>query len=136
MGSYSPGSCATLLLIAATAARAISISGQGGLTVAVSPDGSYSVSVPDPAWRFAGSIGSPLSNLATQSGADGIGGAYSEIAFDFFTDAPRHAAIRSYYASRTVVFTVSLPYGGPNTFAFPSLASYPSGLHHIAFAGM
>ena len=124
-----------LLLVATATVRAASISGSSGLTVAVSPDGSYQIAVPNPAWQFGGSVGSSLSNLSTQSGTDAIGGAYSEITFDFRTDAQRHASIRCYFASATVLFTVSLPAGGPNTFSFPSLTVYPHGLSHIAFSG-
>src|SRR5947207_6696860 len=114
----------SLLLLTAAIAQAFTARGSGALTVTVSPDGSYEVTANSPAWRFAGSIGSPLSNLGVQSGTDLTAGAFSEISFDFFTDAPRHASIRSYFGSRAVLFTVSLPSGGPNTFAFPSLTSY------------
>lgn len=69
------------------------------------------------------------------SGFDAAGGLYNEITFDFVTDAPRHAAIRTYVTSRSVLFTVNLPSGGPNSFSFPTLTSYPAGLHSIAFAG-
>jgi hypothetical protein len=105
------------------------------LTITVSPDGSYSVLLPSPGWTFSGSIGAPASNLAIDSGSDAAGGLYNEITFDFVTDAPRHAAIRTYCASRSVLFTVNLPSGGPNSFSFPTLTSYPAGLHSIAFAG-
>ena len=44
-------------------------------------------------------------------------------------------AIRAYFASPSVLFTVSLPLGGPNTFSFPDLAAYPTGLNHIAYDG-
>ena len=138
---FSPGpasqlALSSLLLLTASAAGAVSAGGSSGLIVTVSPDGNYEISAPDPAWRFTGSVGSPLSNLAVESGTDLTAGAYSEISFDFFTDTPRHAAIRSYFGSRAVLFTMSLPSGGPNTFAFPALTSYPSGLRHIAFAGV
>ncbi len=124
-----------LLLGAATALPAASIHGYDGLTVTVSPSGSYEVAVRSPAWRFAGTLGVPAFNLTTGSGTDAVGGAYSEISFDFFTDAPRHATIRSYSALRAVLFTASVPSGAPNTFAFPALGKYPAGLKHIAFAG-
>jgi hypothetical protein len=126
----------TLALFAcACALKSTTVAGFGGLTVTVSPSGSYAVSVGSPEWTFAGNVGVPLSRLTTDSGNDAAGGLYTEIAFDFVTDAPRHAAIRTYYVSRSALFTVSLPAGGPNSFAFPALTSFPAGLHTIAFAG-
>ncbi len=124
-----------LFLVSAATLQAVSIGGNAGLTVTVSSDGSYEIAVPNPAWRFAGSLGGSPSNLAVVSGIDATSGAYSEISFDFCTDARRHAAIRTYFASPAVVFTVSLPSGGPNTFSFPALTVYPKGLRHIAFSG-
>src|ERR1035438_4072206 len=126
----------TLALFAcACALRGTTVAEFGGLTVTVSPGGTYTVSVGSPDWTFAGSVGVPLSGLTTDSGNDAVGGLYNEIAFDFVTDAPRHAAIRTYYVSRSVLFTVSLPAGGPNSFSFPALTNFPAGLHTIAFAG-
>jgi len=122
-------------LISAATLQAVSIGGHAGLTVTVSSDGSYQIAVPNPAWQFAGNIGGSPSNLAVVSGIDAAGGAYSEISFDFRTDAQRHAAIRAYVASPAILFTVSLPSGGPNTFSFPTLTVYPKGLRHIAFSG-
>ena len=124
-----------LLVISAATLQAVSIGGNAGLTVTVSSDGSYEIAVPNPGWRFAGSIGGSPTNLAVVSGIDATGGAYSEISLDFLTDAQRHAAIRTYFASPAVLFTVSLPSGGPNTFSFPNLTVYPKGLSHIAFSG-
>lgn len=124
-----------LLFVNVCGLQAATVGGSGGLTVSVSPDGSYTVFLPSAGWTFSGSIGTPVSKLALNSGSDAAGGLYNEIAFDFLTDAPRHAAIRTYSASRSVLFTVSLPSGGPNSFAFPALTGYPAGLHSIAFAG-
>jgi hypothetical protein len=122
--------------MAVASAGATSISGSSGLTVVVSPNGTYEVSIPYPAWHFAGSVGVAVQNLSARSGTDAAGGAYNEISFDFFTDAPRHASIRCYYGSQAVLFTLSLPSGGSNTLSFPSLTTYPRGLNHIAYAGM
>src|SRR5664280_740333 len=124
-----------VVLLSAASLQAVSVVGNAGLTVTVSSDGSYEIAVPNPAWRFAGSIGGSPSNLAVLSGIDATGAAYSEISFDFRTDAQRHAAIRTYSASSAVLFTVSLPAGGPNTFSFPTLTVNPKGLSHIAFCG-
>jgi hypothetical protein len=126
---------ASFVLFGAAFARAVTIAGPSGLTVSVSADGSYAISLPNPAWQFSGTIGSPLMNLAITSGTDNAGGAFSEIAFDFYTDAPRHAAIREYSGSPAILFTVSLRSGGPNTFSLPAFTVYPQGLSHIAFSG-
>src|SRR5262249_1611287 len=88
-----------------------------------------------PSWQFIGAVGVAVQNLATRSGADVASGAYSEIAFDFRTDAQRHAAIRLYYGSPAVVFTVSLPDGGPHTLNFPTFPAYPKNLNRIAYSG-
>ena len=125
----------SLLLLAIIPVHATSIYGGNGLTVSVSTNGSYEIDVPETGWRFSGSMGRTLSNLHTQTGSDAVAGAYSEISFDFVSDASHHAAVRSYTGSRTVLFTVTLPNGGPNSFSFPSFTSFPKGLNHIAFAG-
>src|SRR5690242_19561178 len=110
------------------------ILGAQGLTVFVDPSGAYSVQTATPLWRFAGYIGQPLSNLSSSAGIDPLG-SYSEISFDFQTDAPRHAAIRAYWDSMTVLFTVTAPSGAPNTFAFPNFTQTPAlGLKHLAFS--
>jgi len=114
---------------------AITIVGRGNIAVTVDPGGSYSVTVPDLAWSFSGSIGAPLNNLQAGTGADGLGG-YSEISFDFQSDVPRHASIRSYLEHQEVLFTVSYPTSGTaNTFAFPNFTQCPRNLDHLTFSG-
>lgn len=103
--------------------------------VSASPGGAYAISLAYPGWTFSGTVGASLTNLVIDSGSDAAGGLYNEIAFDFVTDVPRHAAIRTYTSWRGVLFTVSVPYGGPNSFSFPTLTNYPAGLHTLAFAG-
>jgi hypothetical protein len=124
-----------LLLVSAATAQTTSIGGGAGLTVTVFANGAYEIAAPSQAWQFSGSIGGPPSNMGVASGFDAAGGAYSEVSFDFCTDVRRHAAIRAYFDSPAVLFTFSLPSGGPNTFSFPTLTVYPKGLRHIAFAG-
>ncbi len=125
----------SLLLLAATVGHAASITGANSLTVTVSSNGSYSISVPANGWSFTGAIGSSLSNLGAGAGSDGAAGAYSEITFDFRSDAQRHVAIRAYAGTPAVLFTVTMPSGGPNTFSLPTLTGHPAGLSHIAFSG-
>ena len=124
------------LLVAVLPLSGASISGSGGLSVTVSANGLYIITVPAPTWTFSGTVGSAVSHLTTSSGSDFAGGAYSEISFDFYSSALRHGAIRAYAGSRSLLFTLQSPSGGPNTVSFPSLATYPAQLNTIAFAGV
>jgi hypothetical protein len=126
---------ASTLILAVPAQGSLTIVGSGNIAVTVDPGGSYSVTVPDLAWSFSGSIGAPLNNLQAGSSADALGG-YSEISFDFQSDVARHASIRSYREHPEVLFTVSYPSSGAaNTFAFPNFAQYPRNLDHLTFSG-
>jgi hypothetical protein len=124
-----------LFLLAVVPSYAVIISSSDGLKVSVSSSGAYDITVPSPAWQFSGNVGSPLTNLSATSGSDAVG-AYGEISFDFTSDAPRHAAIRSYSGTDAIVFTTTTPNGAPNSFAFPSFTRYPKGLSGISFSGM
>jgi len=110
--------------------------GRAGLTATVSASGAYEIAVPGPGWRFSGTIGQPPMGLTVQSGTDNIGGAYSEISFDFYSSAWRHGAIRAYSGARAVLFTLTTQWGGQNNVTFPSFNQYPRGLHGIAFSGL
>jgi len=136
-----PGSCVVLLpaifllcfnglhLFAATTAL-----GAQGLAVTVEPSGAYSIQVQSPSWRFAGNLGHALSNLTAADGTDAVG-PFTEVSFDFVTDAPRHAAIRAYWNRMAVLFTLAAPQGGPNTYSFPNFMQTPAlGLNHLAFS--
>lgn len=123
------------LALAIPGQSAVTIVGSGNIAVTADPSGSYSVTVPDLAWSFRGSVGVPLDNLQTGSGADALGG-YGEISFDFQTGAARHASIRSYREHPDVLFTVSHPSSGAaNTFAFPNFTQYPGNFEHLTFSG-
>ena len=114
---------------------AVTIVGSGNISVTVDPSGPYSVTAPDLAWSFNGSVGVPLNNLQIGSGADALGG-FSEISFDFQDGATRHASIRTYMEHPDVLFTVSYPISGAaNTFAFPNFTRYPGNLDHLTFSG-
>jgi hypothetical protein len=123
------------ILLGSPAGAATSIWGARGLAVSVDAGGAYDIQVTDPAWSFGGRIGVPLSNLTTVTGSDSAGD-FSEISFDFQSDAFRHAAIRAYQNRQAVLFTLSCPYGCPNTAAFPSLGRYPAGLQHFSYSGL
>jgi hypothetical protein len=114
---------------------AATIPGAAGLSVSVDPGGAYDVWVPDLSWHFGGNVGYPLSNISIAGGADRIG-SYQEISFDFQSDAPRHAAIRSYGGHRAVLFTVSSTSAAPNSFSFPNWTQFPQNLNHLTFDGI
>lgn len=108
--------------------------GAQGLVVSVDPSGAYSIQSQAPAWQFSGNIGHKLANLTSTNGSDSVG-PYTEIAFDFQTDAARHAAIRAYWNSMAVLFTLAAPQGGPNTYSFPNFMQTPAlPLNHLAFS--
>lgn len=123
-----------MILLSAPASAGSSIGGANGLMVSVDPGGSYDIQLQQPAWDFGGILGAPLSNIAVAAGTDRVGD-YREIAFDFQTDAPRHAAIRAYQNEPAILFTLSCPAGAPNSLPFPVLSRYPGRLNHVAFAG-
>ena len=118
-----------------SAQSAATILGAEGLAVTVTPTGSFSITVHDPAWQFGGSVGYPLANLATISSVDAAGH-YSEISFDFQADVARHGAIRAYWNRTAVLFTLTAPAGASNGFSFPNIHTYPTGLNHIAYSGV
>ena len=122
------------LLGASQAVCAVTISGFG-LTVTVDPSGSYDLSLVSGSWHFDGNIGQALQNVAIGTGADALGN-YSEITFDFQSDAARHAGIRAYGTRPAVLFSMSYPSGGPNTFHFPNWTVYPGNLNHLTFNGI
>jgi hypothetical protein len=133
--SCTPLFAVSLLALAIPAQGAVTIVGSGNIAVTADPSGSYSVTVPDLLWNFSGSVGVPLNNLQTGSGADALGG-YSEISFDFQAGAARHGSIRAYMEHPDVLFTVSYPSSeAANTFAFPNFAQYPRNLDHLTFSG-
>jgi hypothetical protein len=117
------------------AQSASTIIGAEGLAVSVTVSGAYSITVPNPSWQFGGSIGYPLTNLVSISGVDAAGH-YSEISFDFQSDAARHGAIRAYWNRLAVLFTLTSSAAGPNNYSFPNLKTYPAGLNHLGFSGV
>jgi hypothetical protein len=124
-----------LLLLGRLSPAATTIAGAAGLTVSVDSSGSYDITLPDPQWHFGGNLGGSLTNLAVAPGSDAAGN-YTEISFDFQTDAPRHAAIRAYGNHQAVLFTVSQAVQVPNTLTFPNFTQFPQGLHHLTYSGI
>ncbi len=120
-------------VLSTAAFAAVSIAGTNGFTVSVDPSGAYDLTAPN-GWHFTGNIGQPFRNLDTTTGID-ANGHYTEIAFDFQTDAPRHAAIRAYWDKPAILFNHSVSGPVSNTFSFPTFTAYPQGLNHVAFSG-
>src|SRR5690348_8023621 len=122
----------TLLVLAD--ARAATVSELAtGITLSVSRNGTYLVSVQDPAWTFGGNIGQPLENVFLGPGKDRIG-AYDEINFQYREGGRRQGAVRVYQHEPIVLFTLKLLDAGDNTSAFPSLSTYPPALYRLTFA--
>src|SRR5690348_14803050 len=116
------------------ASAAVTITG-AGFTVSVDPAGQYDIAFPAVSWKFSGNIGAQLTNVIVSTGVDTVG-AYSEIGFDFVTDAVRHAAIRGYSDRPDVMFLSNTPFGAPNTFTFPNFTQFPRNLDHVTFSGI
>ena len=117
-----------------SAFASISITGANGLAVSVDPSGSYNLSAAN-GWHFSGNIGKPLGNVAATAGID-ANGHFSQIDFDFQTDAPRHAFIRAWWDQAAVLFSTTVNTAAANSFSFPVFTTYPRGLNHIAFSGV
>jgi len=105
-----------------------------GLTLAMSANGTYTITSTDPAWTFVGSLGQVPFDLATVTGADAIGN-YSELRFTYQASAPHAANIRLYTNQPVVLFTDTGLSASANDLAFPHLTSYPGGLYHLSYSG-
>jgi hypothetical protein len=110
------------------------VTNETGIGLSVRLNGSFEVTSQIPAWRFGGSVGSPVSNLASSHGRD-LGGAYQEVEFEFrpTTTAIRRGAIRVYDHRPVVVFRLKFLTPGKITESFPSISSYPRNLHHLTY---
>jgi hypothetical protein len=119
----------------ASASGQISISGYGGGTVSLSPDGSWTVATANPKWSFGGSIGGAANGAVVRSDSDASGN-FQEI--DFFYNAGgsgRTGFIRAYAAVPSVLFSATLSSAAVNSTAFTSISSFPANLHHVTWSG-
>ena len=114
---------------------ATTIAGAGGITAAIDPGGSYDVWVATTGWHFGGNLGVPLSNIGAAMSMDAIG-PYSEISFDFQTDAARHGAVRAYANQPVVLFTITSPSPAPNSLSFPNWSQYPQNVDRLTYSGI
>ncbi len=126
-------SCIVLIAPAAVS-RAETVSSTG-LTLTVSPTGSYAVNSEDPPFRFAGDIGTPLTNLVTSAGMDNLG-SYREIAFHYTSNGLRAASVRIYAEKPIVLFSVVYLESAPNAAGFPALTDYPQSRYRDSTEGL
>ena len=121
----------------AAASESARIVARTDIGLSVASDGSYAVTAMKPAWQFAGNISSRLSGIALRTGQDRAG-TFQEIVFAF--DAPaggaRRGIIRAYEDRPVVLFKLVFPARGSTSEAFPSLSSYPRGLHHLSYTSL
>jgi hypothetical protein len=104
-----------------------------GMGLRVDPSGSYTIVSARPAWTFAGSVGRPLADLATDTGSDALG-AYQQVRFSYAAPSAVRARIRLYAGLGIVLFTQR--YLAPAApMPFPALTSYPRGLFHLSYSG-
>jgi hypothetical protein len=105
-----------------------------GIAVSVDGNGTFEVAARSPAWRFAGSIGSPLADPVARGGKDRAG-EYREVEFKYRAaeGAARLGAIRVYRHRPVVVFKRVFLTAGKTSETFPSLSSYPRDLHHLTY---
>ena len=123
------------LAVATGTAGTVSIYTASGVFVQVAPSGSFTISTLNPAWQFGGSVGRPLSSIASASGTDSVG-PFTEITFAYTVDGPRRGAIRAYSDRQGVLFTDYYDSGAPNDSPFPALSQYPALPFHLTFSGM
>ena len=106
---------------------------QGGLTVAVSPDGGYTVMSHDPDWKFQGSVHFPIANVVYGNGKDSIG-RYQEASFQWTDGTPFVGTIRDYTGQDVVQFFVKsvseIHAAMPD---FPDFDTFPTQLHHLSY---
>src|SRR5262245_11544702 len=110
------------------------VTNETGIGLSVDLDGSFALTSGTPAWHFSGSVGSPVSNLASRRARD-LAGDYQEIDFEYepSESATRLGAIRVYDHRPVVVFKLTFMSPGKTTESFPSISSYPRNLHHLTY---
>lgn len=135
VASNASGSVTSTPAILTVIAGAPVIADDSGLAIAMSPDGSYTISSVAPAWTFKGVLGQNPFNLIAVNGADAIGG-YSEFRFDYSANAPHSAAIRLYTNQPVILFSDTSLAAGVNDLEFPHLTAYPTNLSHQSFSSV
>jgi hypothetical protein len=117
-----------LALLAGTAVTTNST----GLSVAMSPNGTYIIASANPAWKFTGNLGRAPFNFVKINGADNIGG-FNEFRFDYAASVTHSAAIRLYIDQPVVLFTDTGLAASTNDLNFPHFTTYPQKLYHLSY---
>jgi hypothetical protein len=132
------GSAALALPLAALANPANAASGRYSpgprARAAVTPNGQWQVSVGEPGWTFAGTVGSAATGIVTSSGHDALG-AYTRTAFAYQAGGAKKAEIRTYLTAPIVIFTDTYVDAAANNAAFPVFATYPALPHTLSHQG-
>ena len=105
-----------------------------GLNVSVDEaSGTYTVTDRNPAWKFSGTVGAPLTEVRETSGKNALG-PYRQIAFGWKADAPRLGSIRLYNARPLVQFSLTTPQAAAHLRQdFPAFTTFPQNLHALSF---
>lgn len=119
-----------------TMARALTVtSTKTGISVRLNEKtGRYQIAARNPAWSFAGSLGSAPHALRKVRGRDRIG-AFQEIAFTWHSgQVPLRSVIRLYLDHPLLLFRyMYLKPSNPSSVAFPSFTSMPVHLYHFSY---
>src|SRR5262249_17889358 len=88
-------------------------------------------------WTFAGKLDAPPTDLARRAGRD-LAGSFRAIEFKYRTSdgAPRAGAIRVYDQRPVVLFELTFLTAGRTSEPFPSISTYPTGLHQLSYTGV
>jgi len=105
-----------------------------GLQVSVTSNGSYAIHAREPRWTFGGSVGHPLTHIASTVGRDAVG-AYKEVSFTTQDAPPREGRIRLYANKPIILFADTYPRATTNDAPFPRLDTYPRNLYHMSYDG-
>jgi hypothetical protein len=126
---------ATLTVNAGGACGTTAVQTASGIVASLDSCGAYQIGVPSFAWTFGGNLGQTPTNILVNTGTDDVG-AYSEIDFSYSQGGQRTGGIRVYQSQLTVLFTVDYVQAADNTSPFPTLATYPNQLEHLAYQGI
>lgn len=132
---FSAAALLAALGLAAPQAQAASLPASAeGIRVSVDEaTGTYTVTDQNPAWKFSGTVGGPLTDVHETAGKDALG-AYRQIAFGWTADAPRLGAIRLYDSKPLVQFSLTAPQATAHLSQdFPAFTTFPQNLHALSY---
>jgi Carbohydrate binding module (family 6) len=129
VGRALPASAGTVRATGATA------SGSEGFTALVRSDGSWQVTVSDPDWTFAGSVGAAVSDVEHTAGQDRVG-RFRQVEFGYQADGPRRSSIRVYQSVPVVLFATTNLTAAANAAPFPVISSYPKLPYQQSYSGV